>query len=441
MPHPYASIPEFADRHAAASLMRLPPSDDIPLTRRVRRLIDTPAFQRLKQVSQLGLVRQVYPGAGHTRFEHSLGTYRVALGFLERLSRDSRFAAAVSPQQAELFLLAALLHDVGHWPYCHPLEDIALAGIIPHEHLARQAITTGELADVLATDWKLDPQLVVALIEGRTTSPGDGIVASMLSGPIDVDKIDYLARDSRHCGVPYGQNFDQGRLVASLCLNEAGDRIAVTDKGKTAAELMVFARYVMFSEVYWHHTVRSATAMLQRAVFEVQASLDWQQLFASGEGEFAEHLRQQSSGTPASALVGSLFGVERSLYKRLAQYSYLEAPELHARLARRPYEWLVQCSTRLAEQLGSKLGIEVAPHEVLMDAPPTKLEVQFNVDVCYSKPLAYRPLGEVSPVVRTLAREQFDDYVKRVRIFVSPRVAKAASGLEVDPLIDQATSQ
>ncbi len=77
----------------------------------------------------------------------------------------------------------------------------------------------------------------------------------MLSGPIDIDKMDYLFRDSLHAGVPYGRHFDQQRLLGSLSLNQAGDGLAVTDKGKTAAELMVFARYVMFSEVYWHHGV------------------------------------------------------------------------------------------------------------------------------------------------------------------------------------------
>ena len=79
--------------------------------------------------------------------------------------------------------------------------------------------------------------------------------------------MDYLRRDSLHAGVPYGQNFDRARLIGSLCLNESGDALAITDKGRTAAELMVFARYVMFSEVYWHHTVRAATAMLQRAFY------------------------------------------------------------------------------------------------------------------------------------------------------------------------------
>ena len=102
---------------------------------------------------------------------------------------------------------------------------------------------------------------------GNVQTPAQRILGSILSGPIDVDKIDYLMRDSLHAGVPYGQHFDRRRLIGSLCLNEAGDALAITDKGKTAAEMMVFARYVMFSEVYWHHAVRSATAMLQRAFY------------------------------------------------------------------------------------------------------------------------------------------------------------------------------
>src|SRR5690606_37838751 len=112
----------------------------------------------------------------------------------------------------------------------------------------RKLITSGRVAEALEEDWNLSPASVADAIEGRASTPGERIVASMLSGPVDVDKIDYLARDSLHAGVPYGRNFDQSRLMASLCVGASGDSIAITDKGKTAAELMVFARYVMFSE-------------------------------------------------------------------------------------------------------------------------------------------------------------------------------------------------
>ncbi len=431
----YESIPEFATRHAASGLLRLPPGDDVPLTPRVRRLIDTPAFRRLGEVSQLGLVRMVYPGAGHTRFEHSLGVYRVALEFLARLAGLPRFAEVLTEQEVTKFLLAALLHDVGHWPYCHPIEDIALVGVTHHEQLARQAIAEGPIAEAIAEDWQLEPLGVADLIAGVAKTPGEQIVTSMLSGPIDVDKIDYLARDSMHCGVPYGRNFDQSRLIASLCLNEAGNAIAVTDKGKTAAELMVFSRYVMFSEVYWHHAVRSATAMLQRAVFELQNEIDFARFYETGDHQWVALLRKAAGKSPAATLLAGVFGDQRQLYKRLAQYSLFESRDVYERLARRPYEVLVDLGARLADQLSQAAGIVIEPHEVLFDAPPAKLEVQFNVDVYSSKQQAYRALGDVSPVVRTLALEQFDDYVKRVRVFASPRVADRLQTLDIDAAV------
>lgn len=438
MPADYLSIPEFATRHAPAGLLRLPPGDDIPTTPRVRRLIDTVAFRRLSQVSQLGLVRLVYAGAGHNRFEHSLGVYRVALEFLSRLSSDARFCELVSADDAQRFLLASLLHDVGHWPYCHPLEDISLPGLTQHESLARRLLTTGQLSDLLDRDWRVDPSRLADLIEGQADQPGEQLLSSMLSGPIDVDKIDYLARDSMHCGVPYGRNFDQARLIASLCLNQAGDRIAVTDKGKTAAEMMVFARYVMFSEVYWHHAVRSATAMLQRIAFELRHDVDWSTLYDSSEHQFAERMIEFSAGHACAALASSVLGSERRLYKRLAQYNVQEAPDLYALLAHKPYEWLVGCSKRLAHLLARATGLPIESHEVLLDAPPVKLEVQFNVEVYSPKQQTYQPLGDVSPVVRTLARDQFDNHVKRVRVFVAPRVAAAVAALNIDELVARA---
>ncbi|RIK79265.1 MAG: metal-dependent phosphohydrolase, partial [Planctomycetota bacterium] len=223
--------------------------------------------------------------------------------------------------------------------------------------------------------------------------------------------------------VPYGRNFDQPRLIQSLCLNEAGDRLAITDKGKTAAEMMVFARYVMFSEVYWHHAVRSATAMLQRAFFLLYEHLDVDALFRLAEQPMIDALRQAAGDGPAADLLDGLFGPVRRLYKRVCQCSLFERPEIYQRLARRPYPWLVRCAERFASIASSALSRVVAPHEILFDAPPTKLEVEFQIEVFFAKEGRYRQLGDVSPVVKTLAREQFDDYVKRVRLFAHPRVA------------------
>ena len=189
---------------------------------------------------------------------------------------------------------------------------------------------------------------------------------------------------------------------------------------------MVFARYVMFSEVYWHHGVRAATAMLQRAFYLLHGALDLDGLFRMAEQAVIAELQQAGCGGPAGELLEGLFGPTRQLYKRLAQYSYFEEPELYRRLARRPYGELVRAAEAIAETLRKALGRPVAPHEVLVDAPPAELEVDFDIEVYFPKPNVYRRLGDVSPVVRTLAQEQFDDYVKRVRVFVHPRIADDA---------------
>jgi HD superfamily phosphohydrolase len=416
-------IPELAALDAPPSLIRIPPETDVPVTVRVRRLIDTAAFRRMAKISQLGLVSLVYPGATHTRFEHSLGVYRLALLFLRQLSRDEAFTSRVGPADCERFLAAALLHDVGHWPFCHPIEDMDLEGIPEHESLARALMEGGEIGDVLRGDWGIDPASVADLLCGPVRTPQDRILRSLLSGPIDIDKMDYLSRDSLHAGVPYGRHFDQGRLISSLCLNRTSDALAIRDKGKTAAELLIFARYVMFSEVYWHHAVRGATAMLQRAFFLLRPQLELDRYFSCSDSDGIGLLLSTAGRSAAGDLLGGLFAAHRQLFKRWAQFSIFEDREMYDRLARRPGPWLAECSGELACLASGALGETVQSHEVLFDAPPVRREVPFEVDVYLSKSGVYRQLSELSPITRTLAQEQFDDYVKRVRVFVHPRLA------------------
>jgi hypothetical protein len=134
-----------------------------------------------------------------------------------------------------------------------------------------------------------------------------------------------------------------------------------------------------------------------------------------------------------------LFGPKRQLYKRLAEYSFFQHQANYSRLARQPYTWLVRCAEQFADAASRHLGSRIAPHEVIFDAPPVKLEVQFQVEVYFPKEDCYRAFEEVSPVVRTLARSQFDDYVKRVRIFVHPRVVRRLSDpRDVATILDRA---
>ena len=436
------SIPELRSLDAGGSAVRIPHETDVPLTPRVRALIDAVEFRRLASISQLGLVSLVYPAANHTRFEHSLGVYRMALLFLRRLSHNEQFASLITTDDAELFIVAALLHDLGHWPFCHPIEDMRLPNVPSHELFANSFLLEGEVADALREDWGINPRDVVCLLSEKPRDNRMRILQSMLSGPIDIDKMDYLSRDSLHAGVPYGRQFDQGRLIGSLTLNQHGTGLAITEKGRTAAEMMVFARYVMFSEVYWHHTVRSATAMLQRAFYLLHGQLDLDTLFRSSDTTMIASLQAAAADGAASELLDGLFGPSRQLHKRLAQYSIYENPELYELLARRPYPWLVACSENVARAISTHIGRRIAPHEILFDAPPVKLEVQFAVDVYFARENIFRPLGDVSPVVRTLAEKQFDDYVKRVRIFAAPRLLDELRGFEkVDLLVRNAVAE
>jgi hypothetical protein len=169
--------------------------------------------------------------------------------------------------------------------------------------------------------------------------------------------------------------------------------------------------------------------MFQRAFFELYSGLELDALFRCTEQAMVDELQRAAAGGPAEELLSGLFGPTRRLYKRAVQYSHYQQPELYAQLARRPYPWLVQCAESLASLVSPRLRRRVAPQEVLFDAPPGEREVEFNVDVYFPKEDCYRPLAEVSPVVQTLALKQFDDYVKRVRLFIHPSLVDDFSRL------------
>jgi uncharacterized protein len=426
--HPLTDIPELARLDAGQGIVRIPEEQDVPFTGRVRSLVDTAEFRRLSQISQLGLVSRIYPGAMHTRFEHALGVFHNALRYLWQLGKDERFRQVVDTHAAEVLLTAALLHDLGHWPFCHPIEDMNLAELPSHEEFAAEFLAPNrELAQVLKSEWRVEPAEVLDLLAPRTDDPKLRLLRSILSGPIDIDKMDYLGRDSLHCGVPYGRNFDKHRLIQSLVVNAAADGLAINYKGKTAAELMVFARYVMFSEVYWHHAVRSATCMFARAFFDVRENLDFRVLFGQTEADVIQTLRRVARGTDSEPLLEGIFGPRRMIYKRVIECTLHHHPEVYELLARKPFEFLTRCARRLALELGSEIGEPLSPAGLLIDAPPSDREIEFQVDIYFPREGSYRPLCDVSPVVRALAGTQFDDFVKRVRIFAQPGYARRLS--------------
>ncbi len=241
--------------------IRDPLWDNIRIDPSALRVLDDPVVQRLRYIRQVGHSFLVYPGATHTRFEHALGAYhltRRALAALDELGE----LEPVSRDQCVAVQLAALLHDIGHYPFSHALEE---AGFLSHEALGVAKLSRGSLGEQLRQIGGADyPRQVGALISGTSDSPLQGLI----SGTIDLDKVDYLSRDARMCGVPYG-TLDVDRLLASLTLVEVEPgryEIGVQEKGVSALESLLFAKYQMYRNVYWHHAVRSATCMFKRAV-------------------------------------------------------------------------------------------------------------------------------------------------------------------------------
>jgi hypothetical protein len=318
-------------------------------------LVDTAVFQRLRYVRQLGLAYLVYPGATHTRFEHALGAYHLARLTISQLDERGELDG-VSLEERAITQAAALLHDVGHYPFSHALEEI---GALHHEEVATPLVLSGPVGAALTATLGADaPARVLALIRGTSESPLQGLV----SGSLDLDKIEYLKRDALMCGVPYGE-IDVDRLLNSLVLVDepaTGRRVVgVLEKGLSALESLLFAKYQMYRNVYWHHAVRSATAMYKRLVDEALAAgvVDARSL-STFDDEGLLHRLATRGGSPLLAALR-----ERRLYKRV-----LECPA--AELAGDALEWIADdraLTIAMEDRLATAMGL--APGELLLDFP------------------------------------------------------------------------
>lgn len=248
-------------------VVRDPLWNTIRVDRTALRIIDTPEFQRLRYIRQLGLAHLVYPGATHTRFDHALGVYHLARRTLRILSERGELER-VDAVDCRLVPYAALLHDIGHYPFSHAVEELDPERVPEHhEQLSGRFLRARELADAISGLGRGAADRIEKLIRGESDSPLQGLV----SGSLDLDKIEYLNRDAMFCGVPYGV-VDVDRLLHALTLlrDPASGRleIGVHAKGLAALESLLFAKYQMFRNVYWHHAVRAATVLYLRLVRE-----------------------------------------------------------------------------------------------------------------------------------------------------------------------------
>ncbi|MEM2192421.1 MAG: HD domain-containing protein [Candidatus Hadarchaeales archaeon] len=377
-------------------------------------LTDTAEVQRLRGIKQLGLANIAFPGANHSRFEHALGT--------AHLAESVGAVLGLSAEEREMVMIAALLHDIGHAPFSHTLEylmvdflkkdHMEITGniiegklpVAPEEELGRIGVpTVNELLERRGISTREISQLLLG--KHRRKYLGD-----LLHSEVDVDQMDYLLRDSHFTGVALGL-VDVHRLSSILRIK--GGKLCILSKGVEAVEGLLTARGLMYSSVYFHHTVRSAEMMLANAVDRAlrDGNLDRETFFLMNDSQLIVSL-ERCGGYPAEI-------VQRLKYRRLFKSALVEQRRDLTREEKREYlkrfgRWgKVQ---KLQEEIADAAGVERGM--VILDVPV--------VDIIISEPRLEKvempvisdgkilSLSKVSPLAPALKKRQAPRYFLRV---------------------------
>jgi HD superfamily phosphohydrolase len=379
--------------------------DHITVDGVARDLLDTPAVQRLRRIKQLGTVSLVYPSANHTRFEHSLGVYHLACEALSNLGIEGHRAARVEA--------AALLHDVGHSPFSHNIEDIVYRRTGKYHDDVHELFAGGDVGDVLR-DHGISPSAVADLVAG------EGRFGQIVSGELDVDRMDYLVRDAHHTGVPYG-TIDHERLVRELTFVDG--ELVLAEGNVQAAESLLVARALMNPTVYSHHVARISKSMLRRASERLLETTDRtaEQLRRLDDPGLLVALREADATERTARRL-----CNRDLYKRALWAELENVPES---VLAANHDVVRECEREIAANAG------VDPDDVILDVPPRPTMTETSTRVAVAGEI--RRLDEQSPLVEALRAAQRSQW--RLGVYapddVTARVGRAAVdtlGLDID---------
>ncbi|WP_299233523.1 HD domain-containing protein [Natronomonas sp.] len=371
-------------------------------------LLDTPAVQRLRRLRQLGTVGLVYPSANHTRFEHSLGVYHLARKALSHVGVEGARATRVEA--------AAILHDIGHTPFSHNVEPVVARRTGRMHDDVGDLLTEGEIARVLATH-DVDPAAVAGLIAG------EGEFGQLVSGELDVDRMDYLVRDAHHTGVPYG-TIDTGRLVRELRF--VGGELVLAEGNVQTAESLLVARSLMNPVVYNHHVARISKAMLRRGTERLleAGALTAGELRRTDDADLLVSLRSNERTASIARRLDT-----RTLYKRAIWAELRDVPDDivdadHGTV--REYE----------REIAARASVD--PEAVVLDVPPRPRMQESTSRVVVNGEV--RPLGSQSTLVAALRRVNDEQW--RLGVYAPEpkadrvgRAAEAVLGLDLDALV------
>lgn len=296
-------------------LSSLPSANEfsVAFTPRLKRIIELPIFRRLANVSQLGLLSMIFNTASHTRREHAIGTFGVVVKYISALYNDPinpLFRNIVTVKDIESVLLAALLHDLGHYPMAHDIEDAD--ELLKHEEFGIALLQDRDfgLPQELEQEarWCTSVGDIIAILVSKpNTEKGtfkDRLLHSLIDGPIDADKIDYIKRDGHACRLRYGEAIDFHRLVSclSIAVRQKNATLAteaylgIHEKGRVPAEAVAFARYAMFAEVYWKHSYRAYKCMIRWLVWTALTTSSTPQKRKLLKKEFQNYVFRKPNG-------------------------------------------------------------------------------------------------------------------------------------------------
>ncbi len=410
--------------HDYTEPIRDPLWQHIYLSPGIKRVVALDCFQKLGRIKQLGPSFHVYPGAVHTRLNHSLGVFHLSRLLLLALLEQSE-GLPLTLDGVKAFLSAALLHDLGHYPFAHSLKELPLKD---HEQLTAEGILSEPLASSLR-DWVgCSPEMVAAIVDEQMEAPEHIEVPfyrRLLSGVLDPDKLDYLNRDAYFCGVPYGMQ--DTHFVLHKMRPHSSQGIAIESDGLTAVENVLFSKYLMYRTVYWHRAVRIATAMIKQAVYSgmVDKKIAAQDLYWLDDEEFFRKF--PSDAHPPFQLIEEM--LNRRLYKTAYECSFDPKEQLHQSLTELSHRNSLQ--EQIAGRLSSQLQRTVHPYEVLIDIPEP---ISFEVDLPILRNGEYVPFTSSGSVFSGPVVKGFTDSLRKLRIYLPAELSVQVKESGIDLL-------
>jgi HD superfamily phosphohydrolase len=394
--------------------IRDPLWQNIYLTPALKKLISLGEFQKLAGIRQLGPAYLVYPGATHTRLNHSLGVFHLAKRIIRHISVDRR-SPPVSLEGVKAFLCASLLHDLGHFPYTHSFKDLPL---LDHEVLTGRLVMTPPFQRVLREDVGVEPYVVAAIVDEELDHHNSGEILffrRILSGVLDPDKLDYLNRDAFFCGVPYGIQ-DTDFFIDKIIPTSSA--LALDERGLGSVESLLFAKYQMYRSVYWHRTVRIATAMIKKAVLLglTENDLDQEALYGLDDAGFYRTLAIRER---------SYYQLARMVFERRLLKTAYECPfdpRLHNQAT--DLNTRLDLENRIASVLRDKYDTRIETWEVILDIPEP---ISFEVDLLIYRNESFLPFASSGSVFSTSVVEGFTRSLRKVRLFLPPVIAHSAA--------------